>query len=267
MSYLQSIILGAVQGLTEFLPVSSSGHLAIFKQLLIPQQQIPVLFDILLHIATLIAVLLVFHKRILKIIISLGKLIGKKTDDEDRANLRLLITILIATAATVIIALALEKIEGMVENNTKIISLLFIITGIILIVAHFFRADKTYHTLNPLQGIITGIAQGLGIFPGISRSGITISAALACGIKRDKAGEFSFLISIPAIIGALIIKIKDAPQLLEEVALPLVSVGAVTAFIVGFFALLLLLRIIKKGRLYLFSFYLIPLGIISFFLV
>jgi undecaprenyl-diphosphatase len=121
----------------------------------------------------------------------------------------------------------------------------------------------SYGTIGVKQGIYTGIAQGLGVFPGISRAGITISAALMSGMNREKAGEYSFLISIPAILGALLLKLKEADALFVSVAPVTVAVGFSSAFIVGLLSLLLLLKIVHRGKLYLFSFYLIPLGLLG----
>jgi undecaprenyl-diphosphatase len=145
------------------------------------------------------------------------------------------------------------------------VGVFFLITAALLILSHFFTGKKGYKDLGIKEGLITGIAQGIGVLPGISRSGISITASLFVGIEREQAGEYAFLISIPAIIGALILKIKDIEVLSID---PIVLLaGMATSFVVGLFSLLFLIRLIRKGRLFFFSFYLIPAGIISIFFI
>jgi len=141
------------------------------------------------------------------------------------------------------------------------VSALFIVTGGILWWTRYKQGTINYGTIGMKQGLITGFGQGLGVLPGISRSGITISAALVSGMDRERAGEYSFLMSIPAILGALILKLKEADALFSSASPMIVAAGFVSAFIVGMLSLLLLLSLVRKGRLYLFSFYLLPLGI------
>lgn len=258
MTYLNAIILGAVQGLAEFLPVSSSGHLVVLQHFM-NLENIPLLFDILLHIATLLVVFIIFRERIWRVIKALIHYAAGRREDEDRENMRLFLIILLATVFTGGLGLFLEKLG--LEKNVKLVFALFIVTGVILLLSRRFKGEKDYGSSGVKQGIITGIAQGIGVLPGISRSGITISAALFSGMSREQAGEFSFLLSIPAILGALILQFKDAGTLFEDVSIPVVAAGMISAFAVGLISLKILLKLIKKGNLYYFSFYLIPLGI------
>ncbi len=258
MTFIQSILLGALQGFTEFLPVSSSGHLAVVESFM-KLQEVPVLFDILLHLATLLVVIIVFRNRLIGIVISLFK--RNNIKNEDKANRKLFLMILVSTFFTGIIGLGLNNLE--VEKYLFIIYFLFIITGFILIGSKFWGGSIDYSSLGLKQGVITGISQGLGVLPGISRSGITISAALLSGMNREKAGEYSFLISLPAILGAFILEFKDAEGLLDIVDPLIIGAGMISAFIVGLLSLKILLKLIKNGKLYLFSFYLIPLGIMG----
>ncbi len=258
MTYLNAVILGAVQGLAEFLPVSSSGHLAVLQNFM-DLGEIPLLFDILLHIATLGVVFIVFWDRIWRIIKSLIRRITGKSEDEDRENIRLFLVILLATVFTGVLGLVIEKFD--VGRNVKAVFILFIVTGIILILSRKREGKETYGTAGVKHGIITGLAQGIGVLPGISRSGITISAALFSGMNREQAGEFSFLLSIPAILGALVLQLKDAGSLFGSVSAGVVVSGMISAFVVGLVSLKLLIKLVKKGNLYYFSFYLIPLGI------
>jgi len=258
MTYINAVILGAVQGLAEFLPVSSSGHLAVLQHFM-NLGETPLLFDILLHIATLAVVCIVFYDRIWRIIKSLIHYVSGKKNDEDRENMRLFLVIMLATLFTGVIGLVIEGFH--VERYVRAVYVLFIVTGIILLMSRKWGGDGSYRTAGVKQGVITGIAQGFGVLPGISRSGITISAALLSGMTREKAGEFSFLLSVPAILGALILQLKDSSELLSSVSLGIIAAGMISAFVVGLVSLKILLRLIKGGNLFYFSFYLIPLGV------
>ena len=259
MSILDALVLGFIQGITEFLPVSSSGHLVIARELL-DIGQISILFDILLHMATLVAVLAVFRQRVYRILISFGALFSQKTRLVYRQEHRLILIILVATACTALVGGFVSSLD--VEQNPKLTATLFIVTGVILASTRFIRPRTKSTHITFFQGVVTGVCQGIGVFPGISRSGITVTAALHSGVQRENAGEFSFLIAIPAILGALILKLKDAGDLFSSVSAVSLTVGIVVALVSGLFSLLLFLRLIKKGNLYLFSFYLIPLGIV-----
>jgi undecaprenyl-diphosphatase len=264
MSFIQALFLGALQGITEFLPVSSSGHLVVMRHFM-GLVEIPILFDVLLHLSTLIVVLIVFRKPLISLLLSLGRFIARKNGEQDRENLKLVLIIVIATVPTVLLGLGISVLE--METHPKMISALFMVTGAILIIAHFARGEKDYGKIGAKEGILTGIAQGLGVFPGISRSGITISASLLVGLKREKAGEYSFLIAIPAIIGAFVFELKDMNELMVSVNPVALITGILSSFIVGLVSLLFLLRLVRKGKLYFFSFYLIPLGIIGIILL
>jgi len=262
MSYIDSIILGIIQGVTEFLPVSSSGHLAVMKFML-GLADVPVLYDILLHISTLLVMILVFWKRIVGIIVSLWRLIIGRRREEDKENLWLLLLIVAATAITAIVGVGLSNTETKIASNPLIIGVLFIVTGLFLLLTLLFKGDRSYKQMSIWNAFVIGFFQGIGVLPGISRSGITITASLGSKVDRRYAGEFSFLIAIPAILGALFLKSGEAQSLLNTVSIPVLITGFVVTFIVGLFSLLLLLKIIKSGNLYVFSFYLIPLGIVT----
>jgi undecaprenyl-diphosphatase len=264
MNFFQALILGVLQGATEFLPVSSSGHLALMKHFF-ELTEVPLLFDVILHIATLVVVLLFFRKRVAKLLLALAHLVRGKRSEEDKIQLRLILVILLATFFTGVIGLGLEGLE--VGSYPRLVSSLLIVTGIILILARTWSGNVDYGSIGLKQGLITGIAQGLGVLPGISRSGITISAALLSGMDREKAGEFSFLISLPAIAGALLLELRHLNDLFASVSPSMVLVGFISAFATGMVSLSLLLSLVRKGRLYYFSFYLIPAGILGIILL
>jgi len=260
MTALQAVILGALQGITEFLPVSSSGHLVVMKELL-RLSEIPPLFDVLLHVSTLLVVIIVFRKKIGAIFGSLFRGIRRKQREGDRENIKVFFLILVATAITVVLGLALSYLH--IERKPMVVSILFIVTAAILIGTRFVKGNKDYSSIGLKEGLITGFAQGLGVLPGISRAGITISASLYSGLSREKAGEFSFLISIPAVLGAFILTLRDAGTLGRMVSGGVLVIGLVTSFVVGLFSILLLLRLVRSGRLYFFAFYLVPLGVLG----
>ncbi|MBI9107621.1 MAG: undecaprenyl-diphosphate phosphatase [Spirochaetales bacterium] len=265
MTLIQSIFLGALQGIAEFLPVSSSGHLVVFRNFM-HLGEISPLFDILLHVATLMVVLIVFRRIIVDLIKSLFRFITRKADESDSVNLRLILIILLASAITAVLGLFIQSFD--VSHKPKLVSVLFLVTAAVLLLTRFINTEGAgYEKAGVKTAVITGIAQGLAVFPGISRSGMTIASSLWVGIDKEKAGEYSFLLSIPAIAGALLLELRDLEQLSGTVDPLVISAGMLTAFIVGLASVLFLLRLIKRNKLHYFSIYLIPFGIISFFLL
>jgi undecaprenyl-diphosphatase len=263
MNIWKSILLGLVQGITEFLPVSSSGHLVLFKRIL-SVEDVPLLFDVLLHVATLIVIIYFFRSRIFIIIKAMVSTLKGSTDQSDREQMRLVLVILAGTVLTAVIGFTLQDIQMFHETQT--VSLLFILTGVLLLSLRFIpkREDRPVRLSH---GIWVGIAQGLGTLPGISRSGITISAGIYSGLERKRAGELSFLLSIPAVAGALILELSDAASLSAQLSFTAIAGGFITALVTGLLSLKLLFFLINSGRLYMFSFYLIPLGCAGLFVL
>jgi undecaprenyl-diphosphatase len=264
MNPIQALILGAVQGVAEFLPISSSGHLIVFKSIL-GLGEVPVLFDVLLHVSTLAAVCLVFRKRIAALCASLFRFCLRKADDSDKANMRAILALAVATACTVAIGWFVNMID--LEDKPRIVAGLFIVTAAILCASIPFKGTKSLGQIGWKEGAIVGLAQGIGVFPGISRSGITISASLMAGVKREDAGDFSFILSIPAILGAAILKAKDAPDLASSVDVLPLCIALSVAFAVGIVSLLALRRLLKRGALAWFAVYLVPAGLAGIFLL
>jgi undecaprenyl-diphosphatase len=262
MNHLQALLFGALQGVTEFLPVSSSGHLVVLK-VLFGLEEVPVLFDVLLHIATLIVVCFVFREKIGELLGGLGRFILRKNRPDDKVLLRLSAVLLAATVCTGVLGLLIKDLG--IEEYPKAVSALFIATGTMLFLSRRAGGIKGYSDLGLKEGIITGLAQGIGVLPGISRSGITISAALFSGLGRKEAGEFSFLLFIPAALGALLLSLKDAAKLRDMVPLDVMTLGFVTSAAVGFVSLTLLLKLVRQGKLAWFALYLLPLGVWGLF--
>ena len=259
MTVLQAVLLGAVQGLTEFLPVSSSGHLLVARRLM-GFGEVPVLFDVLMHLPTLLAVCLVFRRRLGSIAAALWHGLRGRTTPPDHENLRLLLVVAGATVVTAVLGLALQRLVASEPLPSRVVGGLFLVTAVILVGARYLGGARGYGQLGAREALITGFGQGLGVLPGISRSGITISAALAAGLSRADAGEYAFILAIPAILGATVLEVRDIGTL--AVSAPALAAGLAAAFVTGLAALSLLLRLIRGGRLYLFAFYLVPLGIV-----
>lgn len=260
ISLFDGFLMGLVQGLSEFLPISSSGHLILARSYF-NIAEVPLLFDILLHCATLLAVLIAFRKRIGELLLSFFRWVGRSSTDEDSENLRYIVMIIVATLLTLLVALLFKALH--IEATTKVaVSSLLLVTALLL--ASTPLAPKYVTPSSKLtykSAIVAGIAQGIGTLAGISRSGATITGALWSGVEREKAGEFSFILSIPAIIGALILSLNERGALQESVGTLSLIVGSVTALVVGFLTLKLLLWMIKSSRLSLFSLYLLVVGL------
>lgn len=265
MTVAQACILGMFQGVAEFLPISSSGHLLVFKDIM-GVSEVPVLFDVTLHLATLASILLVFRKRVLGIIASIFRWIARKSGEGDAENLAIVLPALVATALTAAVGLAAERVD--LTGSPRIVAGLLIVTAAVLVAGSRFKPGLAgYRAMGIRHGVVVGLAQGIGVFPGISRSGITISAGLASGLERGVAGEFSFLLAIPAILGALVLKLDDLSELTGAVAAAPLLAGCLTAFVVGVASLLLLMPIVRKGKLAWFAAYLVPAGLLGLFLL
>lgn len=280
MSTLHSIYLGIIQGIAEFLPISSSGHLAI-AQNLFGLEEVPLLFDIFLHLATLLAVCIVFWKKIWELLKCFGRWITKRPRPEtnesvnneiltgtEKAGRRTIIAIIVSTIITGVIGIVTSKLIP--DLSVKFVCAGFLVTAALLIISSIIEKKNEAKIENPVQegvslkqSIVIGLMQGLGTLPGISRSGSTISGALFSKLDRKAAGDYSFIISIPAILGAFVLDLKDLGEVNSTIGMPQVLAGCIAAFIIGFISLKLLMKIIRKGKLAWFSAYLIPAGILG----
>ena len=256
LNIMQAALLGAVQGITEFLPVSSSGHLILFRYYL-RMPKVPLLFDVFLHVATLIVVCFFYRTTLSKMIVALYHLITKNTEVKDKIYIKYFFLIVVSTVFTIVIALVLRKVIPD-QPSVLFIAIMMIITAIILLYRPINKKNDRadFSDLKISHAIITGIAQGFGTLPGISRSGITISTGLLSGMKREVAGEFAFILSIPAILGALVLTSFDYSGATESISFLPVLVGSFVAAITGFFSLKMLLWLVNKARLWVFSIYL-----------
>lgn len=265
MDMLKAIIMGFIQGIAEFLPISSSGHLTLVDHYLKNLGRTTLWFDILLHTATLIVVIIFFFNEFM-ILVRGGMKFYKFFGDKES---KLFWLVVIATLFTVVIALILEPlVEEAVGNNHKIVGIFLIINSFILLMPYFIHTagqPKNLDNIGIIESISVGIAQGIGVLPGISRSGITISTGLMVGLDRTTAGVFSFLMFIPATIGAFVY--ETYKSLKVETTLIKFEWGYVVGFsialVVGFFTLWLLMKLLKEGKFYIFSAYTFIVGLIA----
>ncbi len=283
MTAAKALLLGLIQGIAEFLPISSSGHLELSKNFL-GLNEVPLLFDVILHIATLFAVVVVLRKRILAILAALWHFLfvrkavaskgltktQKHKDEERRENLAFVVPILIATVVTGVIGLLIEKVileKFLWLNGPKAVAVRMLITALILGLTVLAKpGSRGPEAIGKGRAALIGLAQGIGVFSGISRSGITISAGLFAGLGRETAGELSFLLSIPAILGAFVLTIGDAGTMLASVSWAQLALAFFAAFFSGMAALKILMRIIKGGKIYWFAPYLVVVGILGLLL-
>ncbi|MCP5536329.1 MAG: undecaprenyl-diphosphate phosphatase [Akkermansiaceae bacterium] len=273
MEIWKAIIVGIVQGLAEFLPISSSGHIVITQYLLGIREvggahQPDLAFEVILHVGTLVSVLLFFRKSLWRLVQSLYT---RDMPDERQK----IMWLAVATVPAVIAALLFKDFFDSVPGKPVVVSALLYVTGLILFIPRLVRSGAEKVGLK--TSIIMGIGQAFAILPGISRSGSTIAAGLVSGAKAEKAAEFSFLMSIPAIAGGFVLTMKDrieqtgsfSEALKSCFSMPYVA-GAIASAIVGLLAIYLVMGAVKRGKLEYFSYYCFTVataGVLYFWLV
>ena len=254
MDLLKSIILGLVQGLSEFLPVSSSGHLVIFSEILNFHEQ-GIAFEVFVHFGTLLSIFVAFRKELAKMIAApFAVWINKSDDPVLKEYLRWDLFVIIATIPAGIIGLAFKDEVEAAFSSVLLVYFMLAVTGLIMTLTPKLKNKGTPFTV--LNTFIIGCAQAFAILPGISRSGSTIFTGLFQGIDREKVAPFSFIMSIPAVLGAVILKVKDVLEAgIDSSVLTEYIVGTLVAFISGYLAIIWLLDIVKKGKLQWFGYY------------
>ncbi len=269
MELYHVIILGIVQGATEFLPISSSGHLVLF-QALFGMKEPEIFFDIALHLGTLVAVCVFYCKDLKEMIVALfsqatwcageGGIVAhfRKTPP-----LKLLWLIVVGTIPTALFGLAFKPIAEKLFSSIRLVGLMLLITGILLWLTRRVQAQgRKVGELTVWDGLCVGIIQGLAILPGISRSGTTIALGLFRKIDRETTARYSFLLSIPAILGAAVLELAGMQGHISS-HLGLILSGACIAGLVGYIALKILIHFVKRGNLYIFAPYCWLLGLIA----
>lgn len=282
MSFFEAILMGIVQGLTEFLPISSSGHLAISRHILDLQLD-NILFEVLLHFGTLIAIIAVYSKDVLELIINGLKIIGRcfkyiitgiqnlifndkkkspKIIKDDKSKFVMLI--IVASIPTAIIGLVLEKAIIKSFDILLVPGICLIVTGLLLRSTNKLNAgNKKEGKTSYKDAVIIGAFQGFAGLPGISRSGSTIVASLLRGLSREFAVKFSFLMSLPAVVGAMILQLRDLPmESIEAVITAPYIIGMAVSALVGYLCIKFLIKLIKNNKLHYFAYYCFAVGII-----
>lgn len=253
MTVVQSFFLGAIQGLTEFLPISSSGHLILFQKLFGLNGDF-LFFNLLLHFATLIAVILCFRMQVLDLI---------KHPFSKKAKM-----LYISCVPTVIIAFLLKNVVSNVSG--AFLGVCFLLTAIVLFVSGSVAKQKnSIFDLNYKSSFLMGVIQGIAVLPGISRSGSTLSVGLLCGGEKEGVAEISFLMSIPVVLGGFVLELVDfcKTQPIFYISPSCMIIGFLSSLVFGILSLRLMLRAVKKLKLFYFSIYLILVAVLTFIFV
>lgn len=286
MTIFQAIFLGIVQGLTEFLPVSSSGHLSIFQNIFHIETGDSVLFDVMLHLGTLLVVIIVYWKDILKLIIEFFRMIAdlfangkmlffkiKNHEEEKPAYLRVVrtnyrkfvILIIVSTIPTGIMGFVASKLISDASATLIVPGICLLITGILLFLSD--RQEDCWKIPRDVsygEGLLIGIAQGFATLPGLSRSGTTIAACTFCHFERKFAVKYSFILSIPAILGAAVFELSDIPSELVTTQLwANYAAGMIASAVVGYLAIRSMLTLVKKRKLKYFAMYCCVIGVFA----
>lgn len=271
--WLQALILGVLQGLTEFLPVSSSGHLVLFQQWLgegFTFLEQAVAFDLVLHVGTLLPVLWFYRKTLRDIMRGIfassplsheGGVSSWLRADPDRWLAAMVVA---ATIPTGLMGVGLKDQFEKIFHSTTAVCIALLVTGALLYSTKLFArsAEAPDAALTLKSALLIGLAQGFAITPGISRSGSTIAVALLLGLPRELAARFSFLLSIPAILGAVVLVMKDGVPM-KDSAWAALAIGFVSSMLVGYAALVMLVALVKKGGLHNFAYYLWPAAVLG----
>ncbi|MDA3835335.1 MAG: undecaprenyl-diphosphate phosphatase [Spirochaetales bacterium] len=269
MDLFQATILGIIQGLTEFLPVSSSGHLVMFQHLF-GLKEPELFFDISVHVGTLAAIVIFFRKEIISIIVSLAHFIARLFNKKESfsniyedTNVKLAFLIVVGSVPTGILGILFHRIADQLFSSVTIVGFMLIITGLLLWCTRRLKESNTgIAGFSAKDALIIGLVQGMAIMPGISRSGSTIAVGLFLGLERETAARYSFLLSIPAIIGASALSLTNLSSYTILSYKAAIS-GAVIAAIVGYCALKLLVYMVKQGRIHIFAPYCMIIGILA----
>ena len=265
MNYIEVIILGIIQGLTEFLPVSSSGHLELAKVLFgdesLPQESLTL--TVVLHFATALSTLVIFRKEVYQI---LSGLLQFRNNEEFVFSLKIIISMI---PATIIGLLFEEQLETFFNGNVLLVGFMLLITGLLLFLAD--KAKNTNKNVSYLNALIIGISQAIAMLPGISRSGATISTSVLLGVDRTKAARFSFLMVVPLIFGKVGKDIMSGEISFQDENFWVMALGFLAAFVSGLFACKWMISLVQNSKLYYFSIYCFTVGtaaiIYSYFFV
>ena len=268
MTYLMSIVLGFVQGVAEFLPISSSGHLSLF-QTWFGMEETDNLFNVLLHFATLIAVCMVYWRDIVDMITEFFRGVGSLFDRKGNSGpvppaRRLVMMVILGTLPLFLILPIEDKVESLGASNV-FVGIALLVTGAILFVSdRMARGRKNARTATVSDALLVGCAQAVAVIPGLSRSGCTISAGMALGFDRTFAVRYSFLLSLPAVVGATLLKVIDVIRDgIDPALLPKYLLGMVVAGVVGYFSIRLVNLLAQKNKFGKFAYYCWAIGVVA----
>ena len=256
MGLFEAIILGIVQGLTEFLPVSSSGHLEIVKELLnVEAQEQNLLMTVVLHAATALSTIVIFRKDIKEILAGLTQF---KWNEEFKFSLKIILSMVPAACVGLLFE---DEIEQLFGGQILLVGSMLLITGLLLFLAD--KAKKTDQKVNFSNALVIGISQAIAILPGISRSGATISTSVLLGVDREKAARFSFLMVVPLILGKMSKDILSGDIIVDSSGMLPLSLGFIAAFLTGLVACRWMIKLVKNSQLKYFAYYCFTIGSIT----
>ncbi len=269
MGYIEALILGIVQGLTEFLPVSSSGHLVLAEALLKVPPEGGILFEVAVHLATAAAVVLAYRRRIRAMLAAIPAMFqpwkwGRIEDPRQREHFALNWLVLLGTVPAAAVGLTFKDQIEAAFDSTRLVGAMLLLTGLILFSTRLVRPDRPRRALDWKLALLIGLAQSLALLPGVSRSGTTISAALLLGMWPGLAAEFSFLLALPAILGAGLLEfggLLSGEAALHHGAGPL-ALGSLSAFVFGLAAIYFLLKALQHGNFSRFAYYVWAVGLL-----
>lgn len=273
MTYLSAVLMGILQGIAEFLPISSSGHLALFQHFFGMEnfEETQMFFSVMLHFGTFISVCIYYFQDVLEMICEFFLMIrdlftprGRRSAHQPPAARRLVLLVIVATLPLFLVLPVMDFVEEATQSVT-VVSCLLLVTGFLLFFSdRLARGRKNEKSALLRDAVLVGLAQCVGTLPGISRSGVTISAGLMRGFSRTFAVRFSFLMSLPAVLGATILELKDALEVgVAPELIPVCGVGMLVSCVVGYFAIRLVNVLSNKGKFGAFAWYCWLAGIVS----
>ena len=261
MEWWMAVLLGVLQGITEWLPISSSGHLAIFQFYF--EEEPPILFDIILHLGSLCVIMYIMKDELKQVVSEFPSFISKFGDYSNlKGNQRLIGMIITASIPTAIIGLTFNStIIGDFYSEMHLVGGCLIFTGFLIWFSKDYSGDKQIDDFPIKNALVVGFFQGLAILPGISRSGSTIAISKILGMDPVRAARFSFLLFIPAILGATLLKFRDIDETISDVGILSIILGFISSVVTSYFSINLLLELIKKQQFHYFTPYCLVLGI------
>ncbi len=266
MNIIQSLFLGIVQGLTEFLPISSSGHLVLGEHFL-GINSVDTSFEVFLHLGSLLAVILYFFKDILELVQAFLPIKNEKFPEKQVNNRKIVFYLVLSTIVTGAIGFFFKDFFEGLFGKPLVVAILLSVTGIIIFLSDTIRFDHIHASdMGFWRALVIGLSQSLAILPGISRSGTTIATSLFIGVKRSEAARYSFLLSIPAILGAAVLQM-DVFSNLDQSMLMNYLIGGLGAFVSGFLVISMLLNLIRKRKLKYFAYYCWLVSLVSLVLI